>query len=215
MDVNETQIRAALGFEDAQLALGLRYYAGTGVPRDRERGIRLLKRAADQGNASALLTLAQAEQAEQLEAANYARAWASCAPTPSKASQSPRAAKAGKSNAGCDAQEQKTDRMEWAPYTYAGAASLRSSSITWAPHATAARRRLLHAERHALSLRFEHRCAECRVLLPVGWHADHIVPLADGGPDDASNMQPMCQPCHTLKTALENSSRRPARRQGS
>ena len=63
------------------------------------------------------------------------------------------------------------------------------------------------SEKHALSLRFEHRCAACRSLLPAGWHADHVVALADGGADDARNMQPLCPHCHTLKTALENSAR--------
>ena len=71
----------------------------------------------------------------------------------------------------------------------------------------APRRRVLQTERHAIALRFEHRCASCRVLLPVGWNLDHRVALADGGADDASNMQPLCMPCHTLKTARENSDR--------
>ena len=69
------------------------------------------------------------------------------------------------------------------------------------------RRRILPTEKHALSLRFEHRCAACRSLLPAGWHADHVVALADGGADHALNMQPLCPHCHTLKTALENSAR--------
>jgi hypothetical protein len=72
------------------------------------------------------------------------------------------------------------------------------------------RRALLRTERDALSYRFEHRCATCRELLRPGWHADHIEPLADGGAHDAANMQPLCAPCHTLKTARENSARRPA-----
>lgn len=29
---------------------------------------------------------------------------------------------------------------------------------------------------------------------------DHIVPKRDGGTDDASNLQPLCRPCHGLKT---------------
>ncbi len=66
---------------------------------------------------------------------------------------------------------------------------------------------MLQTERHAIALGFEHRCACCRVLLPVGWHLDHRVALADGGADDASNMQPLCTPCHTLKTARENAGR--------
>jgi hypothetical protein len=84
--------------------------------------------------------------------------------------------------------------------------------MEWAPTAPVAyRRRLLPTERHALSLRFEHRCAICRVLLPAGWHADHVVPLTDGGPDVAGNMQPLCPQCHTIKTAQENSTRLRAR----
>ena len=78
---------------------------------------------------------------------------------------------------------------------------------TVSPVATVPRRRVPQTERHAIALRFEHRCACCRVLLPVGWHLDHRVPLADGGADDASNMQPLCTPCHTLKTARENAGR--------
>ena len=79
-----------------------------------------------------------------------------------------------------------------------------------------ARRGLLRTERDALSYRFEHRCATCRSLLQPGWHVDHIEPLADGGAHDATNMQPLCAPCHTIKTARENSARaaRRGRRRG-
>ena len=72
---------------------------------------------------------------------------------------------------------------------------------------------MLPSERHALSYRFEHRCAICRALLPTGWHTDHIVALANGGPDEPQNMQPLCPSCHTLKTARENSERGKARPQ--
>jgi 5-methylcytosine-specific restriction protein A len=34
-------------------------------------------------------------------------------------------------------------------------------------------------------------------------HADHIVPMAEGGADDEANMQGICIPCHELKTADE------------
>jgi hypothetical protein len=63
------------------------------------------------------------------------------------------------------------------------------------------RRVLLGTERDALAFAFEHKCAGCRKLLQPGWHADHILALADGGPDEPQNMQPLCAPCHTLKTA--------------
>ena len=61
------------------------------------------------------------------------------------------------------------------------------------------RRVLLGTERDALAFAFEHKCAGCRKLLQPGWHADHILALADCGPDEARNMQPLCAPCHTLK----------------
>lgn len=32
---------------------------------------------------------------------------------------------------------------------------------------------------------------------------DHKVPLWAGGPDDESNLQSLCSPCHELKTARE------------
>ena len=75
-----------------------------------------------------------------------------------------------------------------------------------------ARRGMLRVERDALSYRFEHRCAACKSLLQPGWHVDHVVPLADGGAHDATNVQPLCAPCHTVKTARENSARRGGRR---
>ena len=73
------------------------------------------------------------------------------------------------------------------------------------------------------------RCAECRVdtykirreLQKLGkgrarairergykpgksfWELDHIVPLIDGGTHDDDNLQTLCTPCHTAKTAEE------------
>ena len=32
---------------------------------------------------------------------------------------------------------------------------------------------------------------------------DHIIPLIDGGKDDESNYQSLCEPCHKDKTAAE------------
>ena len=75
------------------------------------------------------------------------------------------------------------------------------------------RRVLLGTERDALAFAFEHKCAGCRKLLQPGWHADHILALVDGGPDEARNMQPLCAPCHTLKTAHENSARAALKKQ--
>lgn len=35
------------------------------------------------------------------------------------------------------------------------------------------------------------------------WELDHIVPLIDGGTHDDDNLQTLCTPCHTTKTADE------------
>jgi hypothetical protein len=78
----------------------------------------------------------------------------------------------------------------------------------------ATRRFILGTERNALSAAFEHKCAGCRKLLEPGWHADHVVALADGGRDETQNMQPLCAPCHTLKTAQENSARAALKKKG-
>jgi 5-methylcytosine-specific restriction protein A len=40
-------------------------------------------------------------------------------------------------------------------------------------------------------------------------HADHIVPLdQDGAPFDMSNLQALCVPCHTAKTACDKAGTR-------
>ena len=35
------------------------------------------------------------------------------------------------------------------------------------------------------------------------WELDHIIPLVDGGSHDDENLQTLCTPCHTAKTAGE------------
>ncbi|NDD75230.1 MAG: HNH endonuclease [Gammaproteobacteria bacterium] len=70
-----------------------------------------------------------------------------------------------------------------------------------------ARRALLRTERDALAFSFGYKCASCSSMLQPGWHADHITPLADGGAHSVANLQPLCAPCHTIKTARENSTR--------
>ena len=71
----------------------------------------------------------------------------------------------------------------------------------------AVRRALMRTERDALAFSFGYKCASCSSMLQPGWHADHITPLADGGAHSVSNLQPLCAPCHTIKTARENSTR--------
>jgi 5-methylcytosine-specific restriction enzyme A len=36
---------------------------------------------------------------------------------------------------------------------------------------------------------------------------DHVIPLIDGGRDDESNYQSLCEPCHIAKTAEEAAAR--------
>lgn len=49
---------------------------------------------------------------------------------------------------------------------------------------------------------------------PGADEVDHVVPLAEGGADDESNMAPIhSRPCHTAKTAAE-AARARLRRQG-
>ena len=43
------------------------------------------------------------------------------------------------------------------------------------------------------------RCACCSKSLKSGWHVDHIMPLALGGPHETSNLQLLCPPCNLSK----------------
>lgn len=49
-------------------------------------------------------------------------------------------------------------------------------------------------------------CEECqrqgRVTLAT--IRDHRIPLAEGGPDDETNEQPLCDECHVVKTKAES-----------
>lgn len=48
-------------------------------------------------------------------------------------------------------------------------------------------------------------CVLCRAAnrLTPATVADHIVPLAEGGADDESNLQSLCHACHRTKTSEE------------
>lgn len=50
-------------------------------------------------------------------------------------------------------------------------------------------------------------------LEPVGWDADHIVPLVDGGPNTLTNAQTLCLPHHRAKTAIEARTRAARKRE--
>jgi 5-methylcytosine-specific restriction enzyme A len=47
-------------------------------------------------------------------------------------------------------------------------------------------------------------CQKCEQPYPeTNLHADHIIPLSQGGEDRVVNMQTLCIPCHALKTKEE------------
>lgn len=43
------------------------------------------------------------------------------------------------------------------------------------------------------------KCHWCRVFLPIGGHADHVVPLAKGGRHVVANLVPSCEACNRAK----------------
>lgn len=49
-------------------------------------------------------------------------------------------------------------------------------------------------------------CVQCYAegRVTVATIRDHIVPLAEGGPDDETNVQPLCQSCSDVKTSQES-----------
>jgi 5-methylcytosine-specific restriction protein A len=48
-------------------------------------------------------------------------------------------------------------------------------------------------------------CAQCEAAgrVTMATIRDHVIPLAEGGTDDESNVQPLCQVCSDLKTQGE------------
>ena len=67
------------------------------------------------------------------------------------------------------------------------------------------RGRQLQARREALFAR-EPLCRRCRELgrVTVATIRDHVVPLAEGGRDDETNVQALCQECSDSKTREES-----------
>ena len=66
------------------------------------------------------------------------------------------------------------------------------------------RGRKLQRQRATL-FRREPLCAECERhdRVAVATQRDHIVPLSEGGADDASNEQGLCAECHEVKSKAE------------
>lgn len=51
--------------------------------------------------------------------------------------------------------------------------------------------------------RQKYKCAEptCSVSISSGYHVDHIMPISLGGSNNPHNLQCLCQPCNTKKSA--------------
>lgn len=62
-----------------------------------------------------------------------------------------------------------------------------------------------HQKARARLLKAEPICRECSNagVVTIAVIADHVVPIAEGGAKDASNLQPLCLACSNAKTADE------------
>jgi len=60
-------------------------------------------------------------------------------------------------------------------------------------------------ERRTRWLTLHPYCKHCEAkgINRLGFTPDHIVPLSEGGRDDESNIQTLCEPCHRVKTQAE------------
>lgn len=60
------------------------------------------------------------------------------------------------------------------------------------------------ARRLRIAIRDAYTCQECgRVAYGKHGHADHVVPLEDGGGDEDEDLQWLCDKCHGRKTREE------------
>jgi hypothetical protein len=54
----------------------------------------------------------------------------------------------------------------------------------------------------------DYNCPIAKCLFDeAGYDVDHVLPLADGGSNDITNLQALCPSCHRVKTARENRER--------
>lgn len=58
-------------------------------------------------------------------------------------------------------------------------------------------------EKNYLYSLFDGKCASCGCELPDNWEADHVLPHSLGGPTKLSNGQPLCPPCHHIKSSTD------------
>ena len=87
-----------------------------------------------------------------------------------------------------------------APERHCSAHKPKASSHGWTNDTQRMRGRRLQAARMAL-FADEPFCRMCQVRL--GTIRDHIRPLAEGGSDEPSNIQPLCADCSATKTQAE------------
>ncbi len=77
----------------------------------------------------------------------------------------------------------------------------------WTKYASSSKRvtgRKLQQRREAL-FRRDPLCAECKRkgCVELATQRDHIIPLAEGGRDDETNEQGLCDDCHREKSLAE------------
>jgi HNH endonuclease len=61
--------------------------------------------------------------------------------------------------------------------------------------------RFSHADRYHLFVRAGGRCQQCRTPLNSIWHADHVIPVTEGGSTEIGNGQALCACCNYSKSA--------------
>ena len=85
-------------------------------------------------------------------------------------------------------------------------APARLATLTAAPQAVERKRGYAGVkDRERIRKRDCGLCQECKRngKTTIGHPVDHIKPLCDGGSDDDSNKETLCQPCHDAKSARE------------
>jgi 5-methylcytosine-specific restriction endonuclease McrA len=90
--------------------------------------------------------------------------------------------------------------------TFSGTMALKAGRLNTAAKMRGAQGRVsvgdmidLWARQSGIDLSAAVRCAACGTVTP-DWHADHVIPIKDGGAHEAGNLQLLCEACHTAKT---------------